>query len=166
MCRYFPGRRRNNAHDQLTLEFAGTWRHYHACLMRTLRVGKPPQRQLYLWAAAQEALLSCEAALRPGAPLGTVFEAHAQTLDARGLAKYRLNACGYSLGATFAPNWMDWPMLYEGNPVIAAPGMVFFLHMIIFDDDAGLAATLGRTSLVTDKGAEPLSKAGLELVVK
>jgi Xaa-Pro dipeptidase len=166
MCRYFTGRRHLDANDQLTLEFAGTWRHYHACLMRTLRVGKPPQRQLELWAAAQEALLACEAALRPGAPLGSVFAAHARALDARGLSKYRLNACGYSLGSTFAPSWMDWPMLYEGNPVIAAPGMVFFLHMIVFDDESGLAATLGRTSLVTDEGAEPLSGAGLDYVVK
>jgi Xaa-Pro dipeptidase len=166
MCRYFTGRRHLTSNDQLTLEFAGTWRHYHACLMRTLRVGNPPRRQLDLWAAAQEALLASEAALRPGAPLGAVFDAHARTLDACGMSKYRLNACGYSLGATFAPNWMDWPMLYEGNPVVAAPGMVFFLHMIIFDDDAGLAATLGRTSLVTEQGAEPLSRAGLELVVK
>jgi Xaa-Pro dipeptidase len=166
MCRYFTGRRHLAANDQLTLEFAGTWRHYHACLMRTLRVGQPPQRLLDLWAAAQEALLACEAALRPGAPLGSVFGAHARALDARGLSKYRLNACGYSLGSTFAPSWMDWPMLHEGNTVIAAPGMVFFLHMIVFDDEAGLAATLGRTSLVTDKGAEPLSRAGLELVVK
>ena len=166
MCRYFTGRRHLDANDQLTLEFAGTWRHYHACLMRTLRVGKPPQRHLELWAAAQEALLACEAALRPGAPLGRVFEAHARTLDARGLSKYRLNACGYSLGSTFAPSWMDWPMLYEGNPVIAVPGMVFFLHMIVFDDESGLAATLGRTSLVTDEGAESLSRAGLDFVVK
>ena len=166
MCRYFTGRRHLDANDQLTLEFAGTWRHYHACLMRTLRVGKPPQRQLELWAAAQEALLACEATLRPGARLGSVFEAHARALDVRGLSKYRLNACGYSLGSTFAPSWMDWPMLYGGNPVIAAPGMVFFLHMIVFDDETGLAATLGRTSLVTDEGAEPLSGASLEFVVK
>ena len=166
MCRYFTGRRHLDANDQLTLEFAGTWRHYHACLMRTLRVGKPPQRQLELWAAAQEALLACEATLRPGARLGSVFEAHARALDVRGLSQYRLNACGYSHGSTFAPSWMDWPMLDGGNPVIAAPGMVFFLHMIVFDDETGLAATLGRTSLVTDEGAEPLSGASLEFVVK
>ena len=43
--------------------------------------------------------------------------------------------------------------------------MVFFLHMIIFDSEAGLAMTLGRTSLVTERGAEPLSKAPLDLVV-
>jgi Xaa-Pro dipeptidase len=60
---------------------------------------------------------------------------------------------------------MDWPMFYVGNPTIMRPGMVFFLHMIIFDSEAGLAMMLGRTSLVTEAGAEPLSKAPLDLVV-
>ena len=95
-----------------------------------------------------------------------MFAAHARTLDAAGLAKYRLNACGYSLGTTFAPIWMDGFMAYKDNPVIIQSGMVYFLHMIIFDDETGLAATPGRTSLVTDSGAEVLSRTGLELVVK
>ncbi len=77
----------------------------------------------------------------------------------RGYRAHRLNACGYSLGTTFAPNWMDWPMLYHGNPVEAAPGMVFFLHMIVFDAEHGLAMTLGRTSEVTSTGARVLSRA-------
>jgi Xaa-Pro dipeptidase len=97
--------------------------------------------------------------------VGEVFEAHAQTLDKAGLSRFRLNACGYSLGTTFAPNWMDWPMIYKANPVVLAPGMVFFLHMIIFDDESGLAMTLGRTSLVTAGAADVLSKAKLDLVV-
>ncbi len=166
MCRYFTGRRNLDANDQLTLEWAGTYRHYHAALMRTLRVGKPPARQLDLWKAVQDALLACEAALKPGRPIGEVFEAHARTLDAAGFAKARLSACGYSLGTTYAPNWMDWPMLFKDNPVVAAPGMVFFIHMIIFDDSTGLAATLGRTSLVTAAGSEVLSKASTEFVLK
>ncbi len=166
MCRYFTGRRHLDANDQLTLEWAGTYRHYHSALMRTLRIGKPPARQLELWKAAQDALLACEAALKPGKAVGEVFEAHAKSLDAAGLSSARLNACGYSLGTTYAPNWMDWPMLFKDNPIIAAPGMVFFIHMIIFDDNTGLAATLGRTSLVTETGSEALSKASLEFVVK
>jgi hypothetical protein len=44
--------------------------------------------------------------------------------------------------------------------------MVIFLHMIIFDDETGLAATPGRTSLVTAKGSEPLSRASLDLARK
>ncbi len=166
MCRYFTGRRTLDANDQLTLEFAGAYRHYHSALMRTLRVGKPPARQLELWKAAQDALLACEAALKPGRTVGAVFDAHAKSLDSAGLSSARLNACGYSLGTTFAPNWMDWPMLYKDNPVVAAPGMVFFIHMIIFDDASGLAATLGRTSLVTPSGSEVLSKANLDFVIK
>jgi len=166
MCRYYTGRRLLSPQDQLTLEFAGTYRHYHSCLMRTMAIGRAPTRQVDLHAAARDALLACEAALKPGRPVGDVFYAHARVLDAAGLSEYRLNACGYSLGTTFAPNWMDWPMLYRGNPVLAAPGMVFFMHMIIFDDRAGLAMTLGRTSLVTANGAEVLSRAPLDLVVK
>ena len=76
-----------------------------------------------------------------------------------------MNACGYSLGTTFSPNWMDWPMFYAGNPVEAAPGMVFFIHIIIFDEENGLAMTLGQTQLVNEGGSEPLSQRSLDLVV-
>jgi Xaa-Pro dipeptidase len=166
MCRYFTGRRTLDASDQLTLEFAGAYRHYHACLMRTLRIGSPPPRQIELFERAKDALLACEETLKPGRSVGDVFQAHADSLDRAGLSQYRMNACGYSLGTTFAPNWMDRPMFYAGNPVTLAAGQVYFLHMILFDDDAGLAMTLGRTSLVTDSGHEVLSKAPLEFVVR
>ena len=45
LCRYKTGRRTLDAEDQLTLEFAGVFRQYHACLMRTLLVGAPTPRQ-------------------------------------------------------------------------------------------------------------------------
>jgi Xaa-Pro dipeptidase len=165
LCRYHSGRRHLDADDQLTLEFAGAWRHYHACLMRTLLVGRPDPRLLAMHAAAKDALLAAEAALKPGRPVGEAFDAHARVLDAAGHQEHRLNACGYSLGATFAPNWMDWPMLFRGNPYVAEPGNVFFVHIIVFDAARGLAMTLGRTSEVTTGGAVPLSRADLEVRV-
>jgi Xaa-Pro dipeptidase len=61
---------------------------------------------------------------------------------------------------------MDWPMFYHGNPLPAASGMVFFIHIIIFDAENGLAMTHGRSYEVTASGAQPLSKASLEFVVK
>ncbi len=166
LCRYYSGRRKLGREDQLTLEFAGVYRHYHACLMRTLRVGACPPAQREMHKVAAEALLACEEALLPGRPMGEVFEAHARVLDGAGYRAHRLNACGYSLGTTFSPNWMDWPMFYQDNPEIVEPGMVFFLHMIVLNSESGLAMTLGRTSEVTAAGAEVLSKAPLELVVK
>jgi Xaa-Pro dipeptidase len=165
LCRYHTGRRRLSADDQLTLEFAGVYRHYHACFMRTLGIGRIDPRLREMHGACVDALLAAEAALRPGRPIGEVFDAHARVLDSAGYRPHRLNACGYSLGTTFAPNWMDWPMLYHGNAVEAASGMVFFIHIIVFDEPNGLAMTLGRTSEVTASGAEPFSKAALDLVV-
>ncbi len=35
LCRYKSGRRKLSKRDQLTLEFAGVYRHYHAAFMRT-----------------------------------------------------------------------------------------------------------------------------------
>ncbi len=165
LCRTKTGRRHLDETDQLTLEFAGAYRHYHAALMRTILTGQPPAEHKDMHAAAVEALHAAAEALRPGRPVGEVFDAHARVLDAHGHEKNRLAACGYSLGTTFAPNWMDWPMFFHGNPVEAQPGMVFFIHIAVFDSDKGLAMTTGRTYEVTDRGAVSLSSAPLDLVV-
>jgi Xaa-Pro dipeptidase len=169
MCRYFTGRRHLDPDDQLTLEFAGVYRHYHAALMRTIRIGRPPAAQVAMHDAALESLAAAKHALFPGRPIGEVFDAHARALDEHGFRHARMNACGYALGATFAPNWMDFPegsMFFHGNPTVAEPGMVFFIHIILFDSDAGLAMTSGQTVLVTDTGCEALTRAPLDLVVK
>ena len=165
LCRSKAGRRRLDADDQITLEFAGTWRRYHAAAMRTHLVGRPRPLHRPYHEAAREALLACEAELRPGRTAGDVFAAHARVLDRAGLSSHRLNACGYALGATFAPSWMDAPMFYEANPFVLAPSQVFFLHMILMDSDSRTALCLGRTSLVRDSGAVPLNIPDLDLVV-
>jgi len=164
LCRYKSGRRRLTADDQLTLEWAGVWRHYHAASMRTVVIGRARPRHLELFAAARESLLACEALLAPGRTFGDVFAGHGGTLDRHGLGAHRLNACGYSLGAVFAPSWMDWPMVYAHNPVVIERGMVIFLHMILADSETETAMTLGRTSIIGETGPESVSAVPLEFV--
>jgi len=163
LCRYYSGRRVMDADDQITLEWAGAWRRYHAAFMRTVTVGTPRPEHISMHAAAHDALMACEEALRPGHPMGEVFTAHAVSLDKAGLGHARLNACGYSIGARFNPCWMDNFMFYENAPEVMQPGMVFFLHMILMDSNTGTAMTLGRSSLITDNGSEPLSALSLEM---
>ena len=165
LCRYQSGRRKLDANDQLPLEWAGTWRHYHAANMKTIVIGEPRPQHHAMQAAAEDALLACEAALRPGRPMADVYAAHARVLDRAGLGAHRLNACGYSLGPRFSPSWMEAQMFYDGAPTVMQPGMVFFLHMILMDSECVTAMTLGRTSLVTEAGAEVLSRMPLEMVV-
>ena len=166
LCRYKSGRRKLAADDQITLEFAGVSRHYHAAAMRTHVVGRPRPLHLSYHAAAREALLACEAEFRPGRPAGDVFAAHARVFADHGLSAHRLNACGYSLGAKFTPSWMDWPMFFEANDYALQPGMVMFAHMILMDSATETAMCLGRTSIITETVAEPINIPDLDLVIR
>lgn len=165
LCRYYSGRRVLESQDQLTLEWSGAWRRYHAPMMNTLILGKPRPEHLLMRKAAIDALKACEAALKPGNTMGNVFNEHVRILDDHGLRKHRLNACGYSVGSRFTPCWMDSHMFFEGAETEIKPNMTFFLHMILMDSDTGAAQCLGRTSLVTQDGSTSLSRASLDLVV-
>ena len=165
LCRYQSEKRKLDKIDQLSLEWAGTYKHYHSAMFRTIPIGKIKDKQKKMYTACVKALTNCENKLKPGNKAGEVFDIHAETFDRLGYKKSRMNACGYSLGATFAPNWMDWPMLYTGNPVILSPGMVFFMHMILMDSDNQLAMNLGETYLITNDGNERLGKKKIDLVI-
>ena len=165
LCRYFSGRRHLDAHDQLTLEWSGAFARYHAAMMRTILVGTASDHHRRMHSAAKEALEACEAAILPGRPMGDVFDAHARVFDAHGFAHARLRACGYGMGAVFNPIWVDFPMFYQGNPLVMQAGQVFFLHMVLMDSDAGQAMTLGHSMLVTPTGVERLSRHGLGLIL-
>ena len=165
LCRYYSGRRHLSSTDQLTLEWSGAYARYHAAMMRTVLVGQASDHHHRMHAAAVEALEACEAAIRPGRPMGDVYDAHARVFDARGLSHARLKACGYGMGAVYNPIWVDFPMFYQGNPLIMQEGQVFFLHMILMDSDTSTAMTLGHSVLVKADGIERLSRHGLDLIL-
>jgi len=165
LCRYQSEKRKLDRMDQLSIEWAGTYKHYHSAMFRTIAIGKANDKQKKMYAACAEALRACENKLKPGNKAGEVFDVHAKVFDRLGYKKSRMNACGYSLGTTFAPNWMDWPMLYTGNPIILKTGMVFFIHMILMDSENQLAMNLGETYLLTNTGNERLGKKKIDLVV-
>ena len=164
LCRYKSGRRKLDANDQLTLEWAGVDAHYHAAMMRTVVIGTPSHRQRELYSACLETLQAIETILMPGHTFGDVFDMHAKIMDERGLARHRLNACGYSLGARFSPSWMEHEMFHMGNPLEIQENMSLFVHMIIMDSDSGTAMTLGQTYLTTSQAPKALSRHPLEFL--
>lgn len=166
MVRYISGRRTLTDPDQLTLEWCGVQRQYHAAMMRTLLVGDVAPEHMAMHSACRDALVACEAAIRPGATLGEVFDVHTVVLDDAGFSAHRMNACGYGMGAVYAPIWVDWPMLYHGNPLTFDVNQVYFLHMILLNLDDSRAMNLGHSVVVTEDGCERLSRSSLDLVVK
>ncbi|QGX98221.1 aminopeptidase P family protein [Roseovarius faecimaris] len=166
LCRYYSGRRHLDRQDQITWEWSGAYARYHAAMMRTVVIGEPNDHQRHMHATAIAALDACEEAIRPGEPMGQVFDAHARVMDAGGLKHARSQACGYAMGAIYNPIWVDFPMFYHGNPLLMQAGQVFFLHMILMDSEAGLAMCYGHSVLVTDTGVERLSRQPLDLLVR
>ncbi len=165
LVRYHTGHGQVADDDQVTFEFAGAYRHYHTVLMHVVLTGRVDPRHESMFASCTDALAACREAVVPGNTVGEVFDIHARVLTEAGQGANLLNACGYTMGATYPPTWMDWPMFYTGNPQVIAPGMVFFLHMILVDGAAGLAMSLGETGIVTEAGFEPVCHAPRELVV-
>ena len=156
LTRYSTGK--DKIERQLTLEHAAVYKHYHACLMRTIPIGgitKLARRMHEINVLQMKAAME---ALKPGREIGDVFEAYARVADENGFRDQRFNSCGYSMGATFAPTWMDYPMFVRGQKVIAKEGMVFFIHIILMDKATDTASSVGHTVEVTKDGCVPLSK--------
>jgi Xaa-Pro dipeptidase len=165
LVRYHTGHGTVAPRDQVQFEIAAAYRHYHAALMYVILTGEPDPRHRHMLDACTEALDACEAVLRPGNTVGEVFAEHARVLTRAGHAGHFLNACGYTMGATYPPTWMDWPMVYAGEPQVLEPNMVFFLHMILLNSDTGLSMSLGETAIITEAGCEPISHAPRHLLI-
>src|SRR5260221_13540889 len=101
------GYRHLDAVDQLTIEFAASYRYYCACLMRTVAVGKGNHRQRAMFEATRDALGAMTETVRPGRPLGEIDDAHRRVFYVAGYGASRLGACGSSLCATLGPAGMD-----------------------------------------------------------
>jgi Xaa-Pro dipeptidase len=167
MVKHFGGHHgRVAADDRVQVEIAAAYVHYHAGWAHTLYVGRPDPAQIDLFRIAADALLASLEACRPGAPASGMFHAHAAVLDGAGHRAHRLNASGYSLGATYPPTWMDGLPLCAGNETLLQPGMVLFPQAFVFDDSRGHTAGIGRTVVVTATGYELLTAIPFEIVIK
>ena len=164
--RYYAGRGHIGKNDQLTVEWAGVYRRYHAAMMRTTLTGKPKPRQLDMHKRCRRSALGLgRRRSGPARRWATFSTPTPGSSTRRATRRTAITATGYSMGTTYPPTWMDWPMFYHGNPVIIEPGMVFFIHTLIFDEPRKLAMAPGQSYIVTKTGNEPLSKMSLDLVI-
>ena len=153
-CRYHTGDEIIQDNDLVIFEPAAAYRHYHACMMYNIVTGDLDPRHQAMHESCVDALESCQALLRPGNTVGELYAEHANAFERGGYATASLAACGYSVGISYPPTWMDWPMIWAENPQVLEPGMVFFMHMILLDDSTGLSMCLGETAIVTQGDCE------------
>jgi len=66
LCRYQSEKRILSDTDQLTIEWAGTYKHYHSAMFRTIPIGKADPKHIKMHEACLEALTNCAKTLIPG----------------------------------------------------------------------------------------------------
>jgi Xaa-Pro dipeptidase len=160
------GPRRLEAVDQVLVEYPVAVRRYCVKTEWPIVLGEPTSVQRRMFAVVSDTLAAMTELTRPGHPLSRIFAAHADGLDKAGFGKHRYGACGYSVGATFAPTSMDVPpMIYPDNPLLCRPGMTLFFHVMLGDTDTGYAVGVGHTVLVTDGPAEVLNPLPTDMTV-
>lgn len=153
--------------DQLTMEFAASYRHYCVCLMRTISIGRANPEQQRMFDATLAAITAMTDAARVGNTIGAIDDAHRAVFDKAGYGHARLSACGYSLGATYRPSWMDVPpMIYSGYDAPVEAGMTLFLHAILIDAPKNLAMSIGYTILTTEGAPEVLTRVTPEYITR
>lgn len=156
LLRYATGK--GKVDRQVTLEHAGVYKHYHACLMRTIPIGGVTKMFRKMQEVNVLQMRAAMEALKPGQPMSDLYDAYVRVGTENGFKDQLITSCGYSMGATFAPTWMDYPMFVKGQNVKVRVGMAFFIHIILLDNATDTCTSVGQTVEVTDRGCFALSK--------
>ena len=126
---------------------------------------KVDSRHLRMHEACCDALAAVQNKLRPGNTVGDLYEAHRAATAKHHYEHAILAACGYTMGATWPPTWMEQPMIYANNPVVLEPNMTFFTHMVLTDYDAGLTMSLGEQAILTTGDPEVVTTVPREPII-
>lgn len=164
--RYTTRRKYVGNNDQVTFELGAGYRHYHAADMFVVLTGPDiDKRHLTMHRACVDALAAIQDVIRPGNTVGDMYEAHRSTFARHNYEHALITACGYTMGATWPPTWMEQPQIFEGNSVVLQPNMTFFTHMILIDHGTGLTMSLGEQAIVTEDQPEIITHVPREPII-
>lgn len=153
--RYTSKRKQVLNNDQVALELGVAYRHYHAACMCVVLTGPEiHERHLQMHATSVLALDAVQSILRPGTRVGEIYDSYRNTLEDNGEQDAVLTVCGYTMGATCPPTWMEQPLIFEGNPLVLEENMTFFTHMILNDRNSGLSMAVAEQAIITGDAPE------------
>nr|WP_129952606.1 Xaa-Pro peptidase family protein [Rahnella sp. RFA10(1/100)] len=152
--------------DPIFLEMAAAHDRYHAALMRSAWLGKPPAVALEMEKVCQEALQAALDAIRPGATCEAPHLACQAVIDRAGYTDNFKKRTGYSIGISFAPDWGEGAILslYSGITTELQPGMTFHIPpaLRIYGE---FTVGVSETIVVTETGYRALGTVDRPLIL-
>ena len=160
-----PTDRRLRRGDFGNVEYGATFRRYTSTIGRQFCLGTPTQRMLELYDLVRRASDACIAEIRAGVPATAPHEAAKRVIADAGLDDARVHLSGYGLAPGFPPSWAEPIHLFGGSGYVLQTGMVLTVEPPVFLRDEPLGARLIDNVVVTENGAEVLSRFDRGLIV-
>ncbi len=161
---FAAGRRRLRAGDQVVIDRGVVFHGYHCDEARTMVVRSATPRQQDCWRALRRILAAAVAAVRPGAPVSSVYQAALETAREEGLGEvFMTRALGgvEYLGHGVGLEIDEPPLVGPGSDEALQPGMVLALEPKIIVPGWG-GMTLEETVAVTEAGHEVITRSDID----
>jgi Xaa-Pro aminopeptidase len=153
-----PSERRLRSGDFMHFEYGASYRRYCATIGRQLCLGKPTKRMRELYQVVRDACDAAIAEMRHGVPATKPHEAAQNVIARAGLAEKMVHQTGYGIAPGFPPSWLESIMMLGGSEYLLARGMVLSVEPPVMIREEKLGARIIDNLLVTESGAEILSR--------
>jgi Xaa-Pro dipeptidase len=160
-----PTDRRLRRGDFGNVEYGVTYKRYTSTIGRQFSLGQPTPRMRELYELVRRAADAYIAQVRAGVPAVVPHEAAKRVIAEAGLDRGRVHTSGYGLAPGFPPTWGEPMHLFGGSRYTLQAGMVVTVEPPVFLGEEHLGARLIDNVLVTDGGAELLSRFSRDLIV-
>lgn len=160
-----PTERRLRDGDFVNVEYGATFKRYTSTIGRQFCLGEPTPRMRELHDLVLRASNACIAEIRAGVPAIVPHEAAKRVIADAGLNHGRVHLSGYGLAPGSPPTWAEPIHLFGGSTYTLQAGMVVTIEPPVFLGEEHLGARIIDNVLVTENGAELLSRSSRELIV-
>ena len=160
-----PTDRKLRRGDTGSIEYGATYRRYTSTIGRQFCLGTPARRVIELYDIVRRATDAFIEQVRAGVPAVVPHEAAKRIIAEAGLDHGRVHTSGYGLAPGFPPTWGEPLHLFGGSTYTLQAGMVVTVEPPIFLGEERLGVRIIDNLLVTDTGAELLSKSPRDLIV-
>jgi Xaa-Pro dipeptidase len=160
-----PTERKLRPGDFGSVEYGATHRRYTSTIGRQFSIGPPTRRMIELYDVVRRACDACIAEIRDGVPATVPHEAAKKVIADAGFERWRVHTSGYGLAPGFPPTWGEPVHMIGGSTYTLRAGMVLSIEPPIFIAEEKLGARIIDNVLVTQYGAELLSRLSRDLIV-
>ena len=154
----YPSTRALQPGDLVRFDLGCVYEGYRSDISRTAVLGAPDAKQARYYGAALAGERAAIEAMKPGVPVGRIFDIAVQTTRAAGIPHYQRHHVGHGIG--LEP--YDPPTIAPGGDTVLEPGMVFCVETPYYEHGWG-GVQVEDAVEVTVAGARLLTRSSREL---